>query len=256
MAFCSCEKTGLLCTELYFVTRLRQMWREQSGSRMTWLKVADGCAEWVTLFTTWRTALRHDWRLLATWLGQANRVRVRWDFSTRFTPYAYESVPKIPSVIQPGRRWDSRAELTSPVLLHTFFSSPLPENHGVFQVESGGSGLCFCTWLFFTCGRGRARAHGETARAEADGRSRDNNGRLCWVQRDDHSSGGSLWTADHRRTTRHSGRFGGWCCLPVLWTLKPGGGGAWLVGPEPQRLTLAWSLSEISETELNWAEIT
>lgn len=70
---------------------------------------------------------------------------------------------KIPSVIQPGRRWASPAKLTSPIFLHTF-----SENHGISQVESGSGGLPRHSRLFITRGRRRARPHGETAFAEAE----------------------------------------------------------------------------------------
>lgn len=36
------------------------------------------------------------------------------------TPNAYESIPKIASVIQPGRRWDSPTKLTSPISLYSY----------------------------------------------------------------------------------------------------------------------------------------
>lgn len=104
------------------------------------------------------------------WLGTVSHViqfsqsDVRaFGFLETFTPYAYESVPKIPSVIQPGRRWDSPTKLTSPIFLHTF-----SENHGIFQVESGSGGLSRYIWLFVTCRRRWTRAHGKTAFGEAD----------------------------------------------------------------------------------------
>lgn len=96
-------------------------------------------------------------------------------FLEALTPYAYESVPKFPSVIQPGRRWDSPTKLTSPIFLHTF-----SENHGIFQVESGSGGLSRYIWLFITCRRRWTWAHGKTAlRGRLKRGSLENNGRLC-----------------------------------------------------------------------------
>lgn len=67
------------------------------------------------------------------------------------TPYAYVNVPKILSVIQPGRRWDSPVKLTFPIFLHTF-----TENDGIYQMESGSGGLSRRSWLFIICRRRRA----------------------------------------------------------------------------------------------------
>lgn len=70
---------------------------------------------------------------------------------------------KIASVIQPGRRWDSPAKLTSPIFLHTF-----SENNGIFQVEGGSGGLSRYIGLVITCGRRWTWTHGKTAFREAD----------------------------------------------------------------------------------------
>lgn len=84
--------------------------------------------------------------------------------SKALTPYAYDSIPKIASVIQPGRRWDSPTKLTSPIFLHTF-----SENNGIFQVEgSSGGGLPRYSGLFITCRRRWTWPHGKTAFWEAD----------------------------------------------------------------------------------------
>lgn len=54
MASHNSEKTGLLCTEIMFRDKTPSdvEWSENSGSRMTWLKVADEHAERVSLFNT------------------------------------------------------------------------------------------------------------------------------------------------------------------------------------------------------------
>lgn len=104
------------------------------------------------------------------WLGTVNHVipssqseARAFGFLETFTPYAYESVPKIPSVIQPGRRWDSPTKLTSPIFLHTF-----SKNHGIFQVESGSGGPSRYICLSVTRRRRWTWAHGKTAFGEAD----------------------------------------------------------------------------------------
>lgn len=79
------------------------------------------------------------------------------------TPNAYVNVPKILSVIQPGRRWDSPVKLTFPIFLHTF-----TENDGIYQMESGSGGLSRRSWLSIICRRRRAWAHGKSAFGEAD----------------------------------------------------------------------------------------
>lgn len=70
---------------------------------------------------------------------------------------------KIASVIQPGRRWDSPPQLTSPVFLHTRY-----KNNGIFQVEGGSGGVSRSSWLFITCRCRRTRTHGKIVLWEAD----------------------------------------------------------------------------------------
>lgn len=105
-----------------------------------------------------------DWTSSATCLFSANRTCIRRTLMRLLRHMRTRASLKIASVIQPGRRWDSRAKLTSPVFLYTFFS----ENNGIFQVE-GGSGGGFRTCMFFiTCRRRRTWPHGKTPFWEAD----------------------------------------------------------------------------------------
>lgn len=62
-----------------------------------------------------------DWTSSATCLFLANRTCIRRTLMRLLRHMRTRASLKIASVIQPGRRWDSRAKLTSPVFLYTFF---------------------------------------------------------------------------------------------------------------------------------------
>lgn len=143
--------------------------------------VAEGCgrcADTVSLFTVLSVALGAHWTLGATWLDPANPLRVRWALAKRLRHMRTRASLKIASVIQPGRRWDSPAKLTSPIFLHTF-----SENNGIVQVEGGSGGVSRYIRLFITCRRRWTRTHGKTAfeRPIEKRGSLENNGRLCSV---------------------------------------------------------------------------
>lgn len=126
-------------------------------------EVCGRCANRVSILTVWATALHSDWRLWATWLDSANPMCVRRARVKRLRHMRTTASLKIASVIQPGRRWDSPAKLTSPIVLYTFY-----DNNGVFQVEGGSGGISCSSGLFITCRRRRTWTHGKKAFWEAD----------------------------------------------------------------------------------------
>lgn len=123
--------------------------------------VAEGCgrcADRVSLFTVWSNAFCANWQLRATWPDPANPTCERWAVMKRLRHMRTRASLKIASVIQPGRRWDSPAKLTSQIFLLTF-----SRNNGIFQVEGGSGGISRYTGLVITCRRRWTWTHGKAA---------------------------------------------------------------------------------------------